>query len=87
MITVHKYEWPGNLTRVTFLMPRNAEILCAQVQRENICIWVRVADERSKEERHFQMCGTGHVAPDGKYIGTVQFEGGALIFHIFETTK
>lgn len=68
-------------------MPKGAEILCAQVQGEGaICVWALVDPKVEKEERMIVIYGTGHPVTDlhCKYIGTVQMDGGSLIWHVFE---
>jgi hypothetical protein len=88
MIAVHKFEWPkGYVSKFQVSMPHGAEILCAQTQRNLLCIWAKVNTDNSFEQREFTLCGTGHLAPDGKYIGTVQLHDGDLVLHIMETTK
>jgi hypothetical protein len=67
-------------------MPIGAKILDAQVQHGVICLWALCDENAEKENRHIMIFGTGEVIPDdpGKYIATVQKEGGKLIWHIFE---
>ena len=68
-------------------MPRGSEILCAQNQFEEICIWYRCDSDEPLEPRKFAIVGTGNFAPsdeDSQYIGSVQQSGGSFIWHIFE---
>jgi hypothetical protein len=70
-------------------MPKDAEILTIQSQNGNPCMWALVNPEEEKEERHFEMYGTGHdiyydMGVDRQYIGSFQMLSGDLIFHIFE---
>ena len=79
-------------------MPKNAQILTVQAQREKPCIWALVDTDNEPEERYFRMAGpekryfrmagTGHpIRLKDKllrYIGTFQLMGGDLIFHVFE---
>lgn len=84
MKTVWKYEWPMPMDRAEFEMPAGAEILHAREQRNAVCLWAKVDDARPKEKRQFILSGTGHPAPDGKYIGTASLFDGNLILHVFE---
>jgi len=48
-----------------------------------------VDDESEKEERIFELFGTGHqikedMGVDRKYIGTYQYQKGNFVGHIFE---
>lgn len=68
-------------------MPKNAEILTVGTQGKDIVLWVKVNPEAPKETRTFMGFGTGHDIPDKlslTYIGTVSFNDGSLVFHIFE---
>lgn len=72
-----------------FKMPKGAEILTAQTQGELICIWALVDPLSEKEDRYFEVFGTGENIPydmgiERKHIGTVQFANGLLIWHVFE---
>lgn len=70
----------------TVEMPIGAEILCAQVQRGIICIWAKVKVENKKVGYTIRCFGTGHEHKviQGRYVGSVQLQQGALVFHIFE---
>ena len=75
--------------KVKISMPKGAEILTVQTQHETPCIWALVDTENGKEERYFEIFGTGHPIPNDmgverKYINTFQLKGGALVFHLFE---
>jgi len=69
-------------------MPQGAEILCVQLQAGIPTIWVRCDDDPAfagRVHRVLQWRGTGHNADGtGAYVGTVQLEGGALVFHLFD---
>ncbi len=86
MITVWKYVWPMSPPTdvATFDMPSGADVLCAREQADQVCIWAKVDSGAPKTTRRFVLCGTGHKAPDGKYIGTASLYGGSLILHVFE---
>lgn len=84
--TIWKYELEIT-DRQTILMPAKARILSVQVQHERLCLWALVNPVLTKEERHFEVFGTGHPVPNRRraYLGTVQISGGSLVFHVFET--
>jgi len=65
-------------------IPREARILCVQVQREDICIWYETDDlEKANYDRGIAIAGTGHKVPGGSvYLGTVQI--GAFVWHVYE---
>lgn len=72
-------------------MPKNAEILTVQEQGGNISLWALVDPKEEKELRYFEVYGTGHDIHYGmgvsrEYVGTFQFDGGTLVFHLFENT-
>jgi hypothetical protein len=71
------------------MMPEGARVLSVQEQGGVICLWAMVETDRPfKTVRTFQIYGTGHSIPDGLrhrvYVGTVQTEGGSLVWHVFE---
>ena len=67
------------------LMPRGAEILTVQIQRDFLSLWARVDPKAEAEERSILVRGTGHEVQDhAKYIGTVQVLDGQFIWHVFE---
>jgi len=78
--------------RFAIEMPKDAEILCVQLQYGKPCLWAIVETTNENEMRYFVLHWTGHgwtangigqVA--AKYIGTYQLAGGELVFHLFET--
>lgn len=82
------YKYPIQITdRQIVEMPKQAEILCVQVQREVPCLWALVNLDGVMAKRTILVYGTGHPVPDStqqKYIGTIQLNGGSLVFHVFE---
>jgi hypothetical protein len=67
-------------------MPVGAETLHVAEQRGRWCLWVRVdPTQRAEEVRRFRVVGTGHSHAEGEYVGTLLMDGGALVFHVFET--
>ena len=74
----------------TISMPKDAEILTVQTQDDTPCVWALVNPEAEKEDRNFELFGTGHKVPDmgvREYVATYQLHGGSLIFHVFERTN
>lgn len=70
-------------------LPPAAKVLCAQVQRGLIQLWVEVNSNFAGHEKNrwFTVRATG--APyqpqgDEKYVDTVQLSNGQLVFHVFE---
>ncbi len=80
------WKYPVTAGRWTQIMPVDAEILSVQVQHKEVQMWVLVDPDAITEAREFDVYGTGHLIPEssGKFIGTFQIEGGALVFHLFE---
>ncbi len=75
----------------SIFMPKGADILTIQTDEKNNhpSIWALVDPDQEKEERFFELFGTGHQIHDGmgikrKYIGTYQYQRGEFVGHIFE---
>ncbi len=83
---VFKYQFSQGIHQA-FEMPRGAEVLTAQVQHGVVCLWARVDTRMPMELRRFVIIGTGHDGADGKYVGTVQMDGGDFVFHVFEVAR
>lgn len=88
MKTIYKYELEITDKQSLFI-PKNGVILSAQEQFNNIFIWVLVDSDNEKEERFFEVFGTGNpiyedMGVDRSYIGTVQTHDNNLVWHIFE---
>ena len=65
-------------------MPKDAEILCVQIQGGFPRLWVKVDTEKDEIFRAFRFYGTGSdIFRDEIYIGTVQLDG--FVWHLFET--
>ncbi len=73
----------------TVAMPRGAEILAVQTQRDKPKVWAIVDPGQQNEHRSFRIVGTGHefIRDDLRYIGTYQLMEGSLVFHVFEQAK
>ena len=85
-VIIHKYKL-AVADEQFVAMPIEAKILSAQVQHGEICLWVLCDDQQKQLSRRIYMLGTGHDASDvalRPFIGTVQLQDGALIFHLFD---
>ena len=72
-------------TLVDITIPKGAQILHTQSQREIPCIWALVNPDAELETRYFYTAATGEEIPDShKYIGTVTQYNGEYMWHIFE---
>jgi hypothetical protein len=79
-------------------MPAGAVILDIQHQKKAsalfagtdgfgpICLWAMVDQYADEVTRRINVYGTGHEMREieQKYISTVQFENGSLVFHFFD---
>jgi len=85
---VFKYPLPVLDDYVRVDMPRGAELLCVQMQHGTPCVWALVDPTVALMTRVLRIAGTGHpIERDvGRYVGTFQMHGGALVFHVFEVT-
>lgn len=85
MQEIYKYEVEIGQRNVV-KMPENAQILSVQMQHGIPVIWALVDPQFLEEKRRFEFVGTGHDIEfdTTKYIGTVQLNNGAFIFHLFE---
>jgi hypothetical protein len=86
-VKIWKYEFKGG--SMMWEMPRSAEILAVQYQREVLCLWARVDPNKPTESRWFQVYGTGHEIESGpalRYVGTVQ-QNSLLVWHVFEVMR
>ena len=90
MKTIYKYPLKADEYQM-ITMPRSAQILTVQAQKEMPCVWALVETNNEPEERYFRMAGTGHLlGPKDKllrYIGTFQIMRDNLVFHVFETER
>lgn len=85
MRTVWKYVWPLPSDIAAFDMPRGSEVLCVREQGDRtLCLWALVDTDQPKVKRKFTLCGTGHPAPEGEYVGTALLDEDSLVLHVFE---
>ena len=92
MKTIYKFaiKLQDIIDVVEIAMPRNAVVLSVGNQNENLCVWAETNtnDQKIGHIRHFRVAGTGHPLdvgiPLGRFLGSVQFLDGELVFHIYE---
>jgi len=88
MKRIWKYEL--RITDGQFVvLPKDAELLCVQVQRDKPCLWAIGEEHGMREERLIIIHGTGHQVSSnlGRYLGTFQIQNGDLVYHVFEGGK
>lgn len=81
------YKYGIGLSGDTVEMLKGAKVLSVQRQRYDVCVWALVDPaEREKERRKFVLVGTGHTfdEPWAQFLGTVQFDDGYFVAHVFE---
>lgn len=87
MKTIHKFEL-FLIDRNTIKIPVGAQILTVQTQKDALQIWAIINTEAKKEDRVFEVSGTGiELLPlNGSqrrvYLGTAQSK--AMVWHVFE---
>ena len=72
-------------------VPAGAELLSAREQRDHICVWFKCDPEKPREKRVIRIHVTGSDAPPlgnaWRFLGTASFQGGDLIYHVFERAQ
>lgn len=80
--------WKFEVKNGLISMPKGAKILSIQTQKNYPQMWVWVDPSQPKEDRYFEVFGTGHKMHTTKctrlYIGTYQVNAGDLVYHLFE---
>jgi len=89
---IHKYILDSD--EVTLSLPLGTTILTVQAQHGLVCLWALLEAPHSEmmELRTFRVVPTGveFTKPETpemtilNYIGTIQLDGGNLIYHVFE---
>ncbi len=85
-MVVYKYKLKQKDLQ-SILMPEGAKIISAQIQFGNIVLWAYCNPLNYVENRVIEILTTGNEVPNEyfrEFLGTVQFIGGDLIYHIFE---
>lgn len=86
MKTIYKYSFDV-ADEVSLNMPRGAEFLSIQVQKQRPTMWFLVDDSEELEEKRFRIYGTGFVLDNEVaqfYRGTFQLVAGTFVGHVFE---
>lgn len=90
MRTIYKYPFQVD-DEVWIALPYGAEILSVQKQGASplgsLVLWALVDTDEPPEDRRLLIRGTGHEASSilsRRYVGSVQEQGGALVWHVFE---
>ena len=82
------FKYPLGIIDIQIVqMPKNAKILCVQVQNNYVQLWALVNEaEPELQNREIAIYGTGNPVPSdaGEYISTFQYANGSLVFHVFE---
>lgn len=90
MRRVYKYTLLPDMTSVN--MPLNTVVLSTAFQGENLQLWALVDDKVDETvDRTFYVAPTGEDIPqnftDIRFVGTAFYNGGVLVFHVFEICK
>lgn len=74
---------------IEIIMPTGARVLTVQAQNDEPHIWAMCNPLAPLEPRRFQVLATGEntYSDLGPFVGTFQLNGGALVFHLFETSN
>lgn len=80
---IYKYELNKYGSQIV-VMPKGSVVLSVQNQRGELVLWAETIDTVATERRKFVAFITGMPAPNGKYLGTVQFDGGDYVVHVYE---
>lgn len=84
MKAVFKYSVPLGIQE-PIRMPRGAQLLTVQLQRDVPCVWALVDTNEPNVDRDLRWVGTGHDMAETHqhhYVGTIQV--GPYVFHLFE---
>lgn len=72
-------------------MPAGAVVLSVANQREHLAVYAEVCPgQRTTTPHRFRIAGTGHpidMEPGQRFIGTVLFADGDLVFHVYELPR
>jgi hypothetical protein len=82
--TIWKYSLDRVIKRID--IPKDAEFLTLQLQRNTPCLWVLVNPDAELETWEFEIYGTGQPIDSedlSYYVGTYQISNRDLIFHVF----
>lgn len=80
------FKYPINICqRQSVRMPLGAQIISAQIQCDDLMLRAFVSPDEKAVNRIVNIYGTGHAMPNnpGHFVGTVQQDGGSLVWHVF----
>lgn len=81
------YKYPLKISMdQTVRVPKDADFLTIQTQRDQPCIWALVDLDQPLEDVAIRTVGTGHPFEDAgawQYLGTYQTDDALLVFHVF----
>ncbi len=87
MKVIFKYELRLSLDGSRHFIPRNAEVLCIKEQRGVPTLWAKVdPNETVMDMIIFRPTGAEYPEEEErieKYIDTILYHGGDLVFHLF----
>jgi hypothetical protein len=86
---IYKYELDLISPPQPHAIHEDSTILSIQNQRGKLVMWAEVDVTKPKELRVFRVYGTGWTMVTGekrKYLGTVQFQDGYEVYHVYELT-
>jgi hypothetical protein len=84
---IYKYTIPYHESEITISMPFGAEILSVQEQHGDISVWALVKPDLDLiDDRTFHVLTTGETENFNgmRFLGTVQFDKGTNVLHVFE---
>lgn len=88
MKTIYKYPLEI-LNEQVVKLPWRYEVLCVMNQKEQIVLYAEVDTSERDIPVHVYIFGTGHdmhrLPPNAHYIGSVQTNGGNLVWHVYGT--
>ncbi|MGI8639230.1 MAG: DUF7352 domain-containing protein [Pyrinomonadaceae bacterium] len=90
MKTIYKYNLQVT-DKQQIELPKEAKILCVQVQHGEPQLWAEIDTAATLEARMIEIFGTGHpisqeIGQSRRYISTFQIDNGAFVFHAYEYT-
>jgi len=80
------YKYPLEIVDEQLVkLPEDSIILTVRVQRNKVYLWVEVDTTKPLLERIIYTRGTGQPVDDvhGVYLGTYEYFGGELIYHVY----
>jgi|21_taG_2_1085346.scaffolds.fasta_scaffold22647_3 hypothetical protein len=84
------WKYPLQVTDEQIIeVPVGAEPLKAEMQNDELCLWMLVNPEVSTVKKKVHVHGTGHPVSDfvtrSDYVDSFMLHDGALVFHVFVT--